>query len=337
MTKGTKIFRITICVLLALTMIWGLLCGAALIFGGKYLGHKAIYNIYVAGVTVNAFNADDILDDGTVYYDPVSNILTFNNATIESESWPVYSQIDLNIELIGENKLICKNEVYSGGVYAGDDYLSKDLAFTGDGSLTIEIPDKCGEAVGIFASKLTINNDITVKISDCENKIHGIVCDSYLLIANKGTVTVNNGAAKNSVGVRVRGNALFEEGTKLNVAVNPGATEICKGLSVSGDIFLGKDTCLEALVDDEAAKESECVRVSGLMEIGTGSTVKAFAKNAYAVECFGAIEVNNGAALTAASENKDADVFCSGALINYKAHIDGKLDAIGGVRNMSEN
>ena len=337
MTKGTKIFRITICVLLALTMIWGLLCGVALIFGGKYLGHKAIYNIYVAGVTVNAFNADDNLGDGTVSYDPVSNILTFNNAAIESESWPVYSQIDLNIELIGENKLICKNEVYSGGVYAGDDYLSKDLAFIGDGSLTIEMPDSCGEAVGIFAAKLTVNNDITINISDCENKIHGIVCDSYLLIANKGTVTINNGAAKNSVGVRVRGNALLEEGSKLNVAVKPGATEICKGLSVSGDIFLGKDTSLEVLVDDEAANLGECIRVSGLMEIGNGSTVTASSKNTYAIECFGAIEAKKDAAVSATSDKKDADILCSGALLNYGAHIDGKIDAIGGVRNMTVN
>ena len=187
-----------------------------------------------------------------MYYDVYNNILTFNNATIESEDWPVYSNIDLNIELIGENKFICRNEGYSAGVYAGDYQISKDLAFIGDGSLTIEIPDKCGETVGIFASKLTVTTDITVKTPDCENMVHGIVCDSSLLVANKATVTVNNGAAKNSVGIRVRGNALFEEGTALKVSVNPGTTEICKGLSVSGDMCLGKDTSLEGVVDDEA-------------------------------------------------------------------------------------
>ena len=195
MTKGTKIFRIVVCVLLALTMIWSAICGVALILGGKHLVLTAVYDIMVAGVPVTRNNKDDVLGDGTVYYDEYNNILTFNNATIESEDWSVYSNLDLNIQLIGENKFICRNEGYSAGVYAGDYQLSKDLAFIGDGSLTIEIPDKCGEAVGIFASDLTVTTDITVKTPDCENKVHGIVCDSSLLVANKATITVNNGAA----------------------------------------------------------------------------------------------------------------------------------------------
>ena len=337
MTKGTKIFRISICVLLALTMIWSAVWGAAFILLGKNLMLTAIYDIYVAGKLVNAFNADDILGDGTVYYDVFNNILTFDNATIESEDWPLYSKKDLNIELIGENKFVCNKKEYSAGIYAGDNNLGKDLAITGDGSLTIEIPDKCGEAVGVFASKLTVTADIIVKTSDCENKVHGIVCDSSLLVAEKGTITVNNGAAKNSVGVRVRGNALFEEGTALSVSVNPGTTEICKGLSVSGDIFLGKNTSLQVSVDDESTDLGECIRVSGLMEIGVDSTVTASAKNSHAIECFGAIEANKGATISAFSDKKDSDIFCSGALINSGAEIDAEIDALGGIRITPEN
>ena len=177
MTKGTKIFRITICVLLALAIIWGVLCGAALIFGAKNLVLTAVYDIYVAGVPVRPTNADDVLGDGTVYYDAGNNTLTFDNAIIETENWPLYSKIDLNIELIGENKFVCNNKEYSAGVYAGDNYLSKDLAFIGDGSLTIELPNESAEAVGVFASDLTVTNNITVTSSNCENKVHGIVCD----------------------------------------------------------------------------------------------------------------------------------------------------------------
>ena len=337
MTKGTKIFRIIICVLLALTMLWSAVWGAAFILLGKNLALTAVYDIYVAGKLVNAFNADDILDDGTVYYDVFNNILTFDNATIESEGWPLYSRKDLNIELIGENKFVCNNKEYSAGIYAGDNNLGKDLAITGNGSLTIEIQDKCGEAVGIFASDLTVTTDITVKTPDCENKVHGIVCDSSFLVADKAVVTVNNGAAKNSVGVRVRGNALFEEGTALKVSVNPGTTEICKGLSVSGDVFLGKDTSLEVFVDDEATDRGECIRVSGLMEIGVGSTVTASSKNSYAIECFGAIEAKKGSAISTVSDKKDSDIFCSGAVVNYGADIDAEIDAVGGIRHKIEN
>ena len=337
MTKGTKIFRIVVCVLLALTMIWSAICGVALILGGKHLVLTAVYDIMVAGVHVTRNNKDDVLGDGTVYYDAGNNILTFNNATIESEDWSVYSNIDLNIQLIGENKFVCTNEEYSAGVYISDYYLSKDLAFFGDGSLIIEFPNESAEAVGIFASDLKVMSDVTVKTSNCENKLHGIVCDSSLLVAEKAAVTVNNGSAKNSVGVRVRGNALFEEGTALEVLVNPGTTEICKGLSVSGDMFLGKDTSLEVSVDDEATDLGECIRVSGLMEIGIGSTVTASAKNTHAIECFGSIEANNGAAVSAVSDKEDADIFCSGAVINHGADIDAEIDAIGGLRNKTKN
>ena len=337
MTKGTKIFRIVVCVLLALTMIWSAVWGAAFILLGKNLAFTAVYDIYVAGKLVNAFNADDVLDDGTVYYDVYNNILTFNNATIESEDWPLYSKKDLNIELIGENKFVCNKKEYSAGIYAGDNNLGKDIALTGDGSLTIEIPDKCGEAVGIFASDLIVTTDITVKTPDCENKVHGIVCDSSLLVANKTAVTVNNGAAKNSVGVRVRGNALFEEGTALKVSVNSGTTEICKGFSVSGDVFLGKDTSLEVSVDDESTDRGECIRVSGLMELGVGSTVTASAKNSYAVECFGAIEAKKGSAISAVSDKKDYDIFCSGAVVNYGAGVNAEIDALGGIHNKGNN
>ena len=333
MTKITKIFKITICVLLALTMIWSAFLGVALMLGGKYSVLTPGFDIRVAGVQVMTINANDVLGDGTVYYDADNNTLVLDNATIESEYPGVYSRTDLIIELIGENKIVCTNEEYNIGIYAGDNYLGKDLAFIGDGSLTIELTNTSGEAAGIFASVLTVTNDIAVKTPDCENKAHGIVCDSSLLVVDKGTVTVNNGAAKNSVGVRVRGNALFEEGTALKVSVNPGTTEICKGLGVSGDIFLGKDTSLEVLVDDEATDRGECIRVSGLMEIGIGSTVTASAKNAHAIECFGSIEANSGAAISAVSDKKDADIFCSGAVINYGAKIDADIDAIGGIRN----
>ena len=48
------------------------------------------------------------------------------------------------------------------------------------------------EAVGIFASNIKVMSDVTVKTSNCENKLHGIVCDSSLLVAEKATVTVKS-------------------------------------------------------------------------------------------------------------------------------------------------
>ena len=331
MTKGTKTFRIIICVLRALTMMISVFFAA--FFCLYFL--KDPYGIYVAGVSVNRGNEDDILGDGTVYYDATNNILTFDNATIASDDAILFSSIDLNIQLVGENKFVCTNEGYSMGIYAGDYQLSKDLAIIGDGSLTIELPNTGAQAVGIFASDLAVLADVTVITSDCENQVNGIVCGSSLILANKATITVHNGAStKYSSAVRVRGNAMFEEGTALNASVAPGSGGICKGFTVNGDLFLGKDTALAVSIDDSVTDLCECIRESGLMEVGIGSTVIASAKNTYAIECFGSIEANTGAAISAASESKDADIFCSSAVINCGADMDGEIDAIGGIHNL---
>ena len=334
MTTGTKIFRIIISVLLALTMLWSVFVGLGLYAFGTRLIHTDEYGIWVAGISVERTNKGDILGDGTVSYDAGNNVLTFNNATIEYEDTVVYSAIDLHIQLIGENKIICTDEEYGIGIYAGDSRLNKDLAILGDGSLTIEFPNAGGEAAGISAANLTIESNLTVTTPDCEKAVNGIVCASSLMVVNKATVTVNNGAAtKFSSAVRVRGNAFFEEGTTLKTSTNPGTTGICKGLTVNGDLFLGKNTTIDVSIDDSTTDQGECIRVSGLMEIGSDATVTASAKNASAIECLGTIEANKGATISAKSDNNDADIFCSGAVVNYGAEINAEIDAIGGVNN----
>ena len=230
MTKGTKVFRIIISILLALTMI----ISAFFAFVFCLYFAKDPYGIYVAGISVNRDNNEDILGDGTVYYDESKNILTFNNATIEYDNTVVYSEIDLHIQLIGENKLICTDEKYAIGIYAGDYNLNKDLAIIGDGSLTIEFPNASDEAVGLAAANLTVATDLAITTPDCENMVNGIVCATDLMVVNKATVAVNNGAAtKYTSAVRVRGNAFFEEGTTLKASTISDTTGICKGLTVS--------------------------------------------------------------------------------------------------------
>ena len=330
MTKGTKVFRITVSILLALTMI----ISAFFVFVFCLDFAKDPFGIYVAGIAVNRDNNEDILGDGTVYYDESNNILTFNNATIEYENTVVYSEIDLHIQLIGENKFICTNEEYAIGIYAGDYNLYKDLAIIGDGSLTIELPNASDEALGLAADNLTVATDLTITTPDCENMVNGIVCATDLMVVSKATVTVTNGAAtKYSSAVRVRGNAFFEEGTTLKASTNSDTAGICKGLTVSGDLFLGKDTTLEVSIDDGATDQGECIRVSGLMEIGIGSTVTASSKNASAIECFGVIEANKSGTVSANSDNNDADIFCGGAVVNCGAIFHGEIDAIGGIHN----
>ena len=59
----------------------------------------------------------------------------------------------------------------------------------------------------------------------------------------------------------------------------------------------------------------------------------ASAKNAPAIECFGAIEANQDSVISAVSDQNDADIFCSGSVVNRGAKIGGEIEAIGGVHN----
>ena len=212
--------------------------------------------------------------------------------------------------------------------------LNKDLALLGDGSLTIEFPNAKVDVAGLSAADLTVGADLAVITPDCENAVHGIICDSSLILVNKATVTVHGGASpKYSSAIRVRGNALMEEGTTLNASVKSGTSGICKGLTVNRDLVLGKDAAIDVSIDDGATDLGECIRVSGLMEIGIGSTVTASAKNAPAIACFGAIEANKDATISAVSDQNDADIFCTGAVVNRGAKIEGEMDAIGGIHN----
>ena len=72
--------------------------------------------------------------------------------------------------------------------------------------MTIELPNASDEAVGVFATNLTVATDLTITTPDCENKVNGIVCASDLMVVSKATVNVNSGAAtKYSSAIRVPG------------------------------------------------------------------------------------------------------------------------------------
>ena len=40
---------------------------------------------------------------------------------------------------------------------------------------------------------------------------------------------------------------------------------------------------------------------------------------------------------SAVSDKKDADIFCSGAVVDYGAEMDAGIDAVGGIHNRSES
>lgn len=95
------------------------------------------YDVWVAGMQVNENNAGNVLDDGKVSYDPTSNTLTLNNATIDyrenrddNTKGAILFNGDLNVKLVGKNVITS----ITSGIYANG---AGDLVITGD-ALTVD-------------------------------------------------------------------------------------------------------------------------------------------------------------------------------------------------------
>lgn len=330
MTKGTKIFRITISTLLALSIVFLVMLTTEYIDIYKKVSEDEGYKIFVAGVEVTNDNEDDVLGDGCVWYDSVNNILGFENAVIEYDYSVIYSQCDLMVNLVGENKFILEGG-YIPAVYAANYYLPKDLVFMGDGSLTIEYKGECTDVMGIYARNLAIESDITVIMPESSTNIsNGVCAEGSLTIRNGGSVTVDNGPAKYSTAVKTFGNLNLEMGASLNVTTRPGTTETCKGITVGGSLVMWDDTALSVAIDDESAAASECLHVLGLITVGKGATLNASAKKVCSIEGFGAMELNEGAIVTAETAVEGTDILCYGAIVDFGATVNGVVEALGG-------
>ena len=94
----------------------------------------AEYDLYVFGHKVTDSNRSDILGDGTVSYNSSTNMLTFNNATINAGPYEcVYNKINgLTIRFIGTNSLTSSNEL---AIYSDTE---GELTLTGSGSVYLK-------------------------------------------------------------------------------------------------------------------------------------------------------------------------------------------------------
>lgn len=153
------------------------------------------YELTVAGVTVNADNANSITGlgiDGIVSYDKASKTLTLNNAKIAvtDEDWEcgIYSRENIKIQLIGDNIIgtelkdeVGVEEYYNTriGIYAP----GQDINIVGSGTLTI-----CDWEAGISGKNIAINANGKIVI---EEEVHG--SNHCCLRADGGTLTINSG------------------------------------------------------------------------------------------------------------------------------------------------
>lgn len=283
MTKGTRAFRIIISILLGITMLWTAYISYAFIYYAKYMHEEdqnERYGLYIAGVDVTPANADDILGDGTVYYNKKLNRLVFNNVNINCEGSAIYSEIDLTVELIGDNKFVCGGKDLTYAVYASDVSLKKSLAIRGDGTLEILIEDdSCTGNAGIIAGELWLASDVSITLADASDQSEGISC-SYLNLDKGNTLTVRAGSAENSTGIFVRGDVHIEPDSVMDIQGST-STQGSWGIECTGILSTGENSiirsesgsdhagivCYSAVLDHGATFECEIAAIDGIQDM----------------------------------------------------------------------
>lgn len=225
------------------------------------------YNIYVGDTQVTAKNAEDVLGDGTVSFNPSESAFVFNNANITSGTKMYGDQDfggfyaewgDLSIELIGENVIDLTEADVSGVQCICGMFSDCDLTFYGDGSLTILVPASTVEdgcSYGIYTHDDVWVYDtvaITVTTPDVENT-YGFYCDD------------DCGIDSPNVSLTVGGSALYARNSVYNDSEF--TAKYLTSNVYGGEVAENPDFCLDASVR-EACKTLKTAAGEGT---GTGA------------------------------------------------------------------
>ncbi len=198
--------------LLILCLIW------TMIPAGAFAATTASCGVWVGGVEVTTANCEDVLGDGTVSYNEVTQVLTLNNAVITDTSSPegevaygIYAAQDLWLELQGTTRVT----VNAAGKHTGLRVKGSAL-ISGGGSLTITTSDCNPDVSGSTSYGISVEEDFMME---------------------SGTVNVTAGnAAANAESIGVWGGTLILiMGGQLNVTAGTGGISV--GIA-SGDSYL---------------------------------------------------------------------------------------------------
>ena len=171
-----------------------------------YAKWTRVYDLFVEGIQATEYNASDMLGDGTVSYDPTTNTLTLNNASLEGVNTAEHGgsaiayfgsgDETLTIQLKGNNTAkALENSQYQ--TIAIEVHLA-DLVITGSGNLTATAAAAAGTVqeasygIHVVNGSLTMNGSGTVfAIAEAETR------NTYCLgIITRNDVIVNSGTLK---------------------------------------------------------------------------------------------------------------------------------------------
>ena len=176
----------------------------------KYVSiESAGYDVWVGGVRVTEENKADVLGDGTVAFTPATESeqakLTLNGAEIIGApvpAWPhdsdgIYSDIDLTLELHGENTVTADN-AGEGGDCIGIFTHGYSLVVTGDGILNVTAGEG-GLSCGVNTFVMTMRSGtLRVTAGKATEDSDGVYSLSFTM--EGGTLITEAGEAPNSRG-----------------------------------------------------------------------------------------------------------------------------------------
>lgn len=187
----------------------------------------------VAGRRVTNLNKGDILGDGTVKYDDVTNTLSLTNASISGNFTNViesYNPADFNVLLSGTNFLKSESQYGNGILSGGNIYVT---SIDGHGELNIELPNAL-----VINHYKAIASPAKITIDDClivtETKGSALGGNEYV----QGEVELIHAAVKSVIkGVDVK-NAAIADVTKVTLN---NSSLLVNGEQFASGIYSDKD------------------------------------------------------------------------------------------------
>lgn len=146
---------------------------------------NTVYNLYLGGTQVKGANADDILGDGTAYFDGETNTLTLNNCTLET------------------NDGHTDTKSYNGVIYYDGDYRTEEtlhIVLKGTNTLTNTNSGNKNRNAGIMVQdgNLVIEGDGTLNTRGGAENTSTYETESYGIYVERGNLTINSGTVNAS-------------------------------------------------------------------------------------------------------------------------------------------
>ena len=178
-------------------------------------------NIEIGGVQLTMENKDDVLGDGTVYFDTDKWELVFDNANITGYSYDEEEDVVLGvishncyntkIRLIGDNVIDLRDamdameEKPTGTIGLSND--EGNICLTGSGSLTVYAGDSQGFSYGVYSSddlELYGSGDLTAYAGNADGYSCGVyLSDDFYTYGSSDLTAVGGNTNYTSIGMYV--------------------------------------------------------------------------------------------------------------------------------------